>query len=291
MSGTFVRLVEVGPRDGLQNEKTHIPAERKIELINRLNATGLKDIEISAFVNPRAVPQMADAAEVCAGIEREPDIRYWVLVPNMQGLEAAIAANIRHIAVFTAASDAFNLKNIRKTIAESIDVFRPVVHHAKAEGLTVRGYISTAFHCPELLKADRTGKIAPEVVLPVCRDLLAIGCDELSIGDTIGRATPEDTESALKLWTQELPVDKLAMHFHDTFGHALDNIRVSLTHGIRTFDASVGGLGGCPYAEGATGNVASESVVRLLHSMGYETGIDENKLAEAGRFIRGVLIQ
>jgi len=287
--GEHVRLVEVGPRDGLQNEKTHIPTEKKIALINQLNATGLRDIEITSFVNPRAVPQMADASEVCAGIERLPEIRYWALVPNMQGLESALAAGIRHVAVFTAASDDFNLKNIRKTIAESIDVFRPVVQRAKAEGLTVRGYISTAFYCPELLKADGAGKIPPEAVLPVCRDLLALGCDELSIGDTIGRATPEDTEAALSLWSQELPTDKLAMHFHDTFGHALENIRVSLDHGIRTFDASVGGLGGCPYAEGATGNVASESVVRFLHSMGYTTGIDETRLAEAGRFIRELL--
>lgn len=280
-----VRIVEVGPRDGLQNEKSPIPTADKIALIQKLNATGLPDIEITSFVSPKAIPQLADSREVAQTILTTPQagVTYWALVPNMRGLESALDAGITHIAVFTAASETFNQKNINKSIAEAFDAFKPVIETAKAKGIVVRGYVSTAFWCPY------EGKIDKEPVREVSKQLLQMGIQEISIGDTIGKATPDEVRETVGYLLETIPQEKLAMHFHDTYGHAIANIEESLKLGISIFDASVGGVGGCPYAPGASGNVSTEAVVRKMQQLGIETGIDLPKLDEAGRFILEVL--
>ena len=278
-----VRIVEVGPRDGLQNEKNPIATADKIAFIDALSQSGLRDIEVTSFVSPKAIPQLADAVEVCAQIKRIPGITYWALVPNEKGLDRAIEAGVDHIAVFTAASEAFNQANINKTIAESFEAFAPVIARGKQHNMTIRGYVSTAFWCPYSGKADK------KIVREVSEKLLSMGVDEISIGDTIGKAIPDEVRETVPYLLETIPVEKLAMHFHDTYGHALENIKASLALGISIFDSSAGGLGGCPYAPGASGNVATESVVRLMQELGIETGVDAEKLALASGKIREIL--
>jgi hydroxymethylglutaryl-CoA lyase len=274
-----VRMVEVGPRDGLQNEAVRVPARVKIELIDRLADAGLSSIEAAAFVSPKWVPQMADGAEVMAGIARRPGVAYPVLVPNMQGLEAALAAGAGEIAVFAAASETFSRKNINCSIGESLDRFRPVVDAARERRVRVRGYISCAAGCPY------EGEVAPKAVASLATRLYEMGCYEISLGDTIGVGTPKKIVSMIESVAKRVPVAKLAGHYHDTYGQALANIYASLELGVRTFDSSVAGLGGCPYARGATGNVASEDVAYLLEGLGIATGVDLIKLFRAGQFI------
>jgi len=278
-----VKLVEVGPRDGLQNEKQAIPAATKIEFIDRLSATGLPVIEATSFVSPKAIPQLADAADVFAGIDRRPDVAYPVLVPNEKGLERALAAGVREIAVFTAASETFNRKNINCSIAESLQRFEPVIRRAREEGLRVRGYLSTVIGCPY------EGPIDPEQAASVTADLAALGVDELSLGDTIGVGTPRQVRELIDATAARVPMDRLAVHFHDTYGQAVANVAAALEMGIGIVDASVAGLGGCPFAAGATGNVATEDVLYLLEGLGIETGVDMQALVEAGRFISAEL--
>ncbi len=274
-----VTIMEVGPRDGLQNEKAQIPTEVKVQFIEKLSETGLKQIEVTSFVHPKAIPQLADAAEVIARLPQKPDVTYWTLVPNMKGMERAIAAGVKHIAVFTAASETFTKNNINMSIAESFEAFRPVIETAKKEGITVRGYVSTAFHCPY------EGKIDKEQTRNVTQRLLDLGVFEVSIGDTIGKATPEEVTDTMGYLLQTIPRDKLAMHFHDTHGRALENVRASLDLGLSTFDASAGGLGGCPYAPGASGNLATEKLVMEMNRLGIETGVDLAKLQAASQVI------
>jgi hydroxymethylglutaryl-CoA lyase len=276
-----VRVVEVGPRDGLQNEKAQIPTEQKIQFINLLSEAGLPVVEATSFVSPRAIPQLSDASAVMAGITRYPSINYPVLVPNLKGMERALAAEVRSIAVFTAASESFTRHNINATIAESLNNFRPVVTLAKREGITVRGYISTVFGCPY------EGKVEPQAVQRVAHALVEMGVDELSLGDTIGVATPNQVIEVLGLLLSEeqFPVDMLAVHFHDTRGTALANVLVALQMGIHIVDSSAGGLGGCPYAPGAAGNLATEDLLYMLHGMGIQTGVDLDKVVAATRFI------
>ena len=274
-----VRIVEVGPRDGLQNEAQTIPAAVKIALIDRLSATGLRAVEAGAFVSPKWVPQMADSAEVLAGIERRDGVRYPVLVPNMKGFEAAAAAGAEEIAVFGAASESFTQKNINCSIAESLARFAPVCGAARAAGMKVRGYVSCVLGCPY------EGDIAPEKVAEVAAGLAERGCYEVSLGDTIGVGTPAKAQAMLQAVAEVLPIDRLAVHFHDTYGQALANILACLELGVAVVDSSVAGLGGCPYAKGATGNVASEDVLYMLDGLGIETGVDLDRLAAAGRFI------
>jgi hydroxymethylglutaryl-CoA lyase len=278
-----VKLVEVGPRDGLQNEKQPVPAAIKIELVHRLQAAGLTEIEVTSFVSPKWVPQMADNAEVMAGIQRKPGVRYSVLTPNLQGFEAAVKSRPDEIVVFGAASEAFSQKNINCSIAESIERFRPVVQAALAQGLTVRGAISCAVGCPY------EGEIAPERVAMVARLMHGIGVQHVGVADTIGVGTPRKVQRALDAALTVYGIDQISGHFHDTYGMALANTLASLQMGVWQFDTSVAGLGGCPYAKGATGNVASEDVVYLLHGMGIETGIDLDKLVDAGAFISDFL--
>ena len=278
-----VKLVEVGPRDGLQNEKQPVPAAVKIELVHRLQVAGLKEIEVTSFVSPKWVPQMADNAEVMAGVQRQPGVRYSVLTPNLQGFEAAVKSRPDEIVVFGAASEAFSQKNINCSIAESIERFRPVVEAALAKGMTVRGAISCAVGCPY------EGEIAPERVALVARLMHGIGVQHVGVADTIGVGTPLKVQRALEAALSVYSVDQISGHFHDTYGMALANTLVSLQMGVWQFDTSVAGLGGCPYAKGATGNVASEDVVYLLHGMGIETGIDMDKLVDAGKFISDYL--
>lgn len=278
-----VRIVEVGPRDGLQNEKTLVPTPAKIELIDRLSATGLSTIEATSFVSPKWVPQLADAAEVFAGIHRKPGVRYPVLVPNEQGYERARAVGADEVAVFTAASEAFNQKNINATIDESIERFRPVVERANAEGVRVRGYVSTVLGCPY------QGEVPIEDVVRVARRMHELGCYEISLGDTIGVGTPAKARAMLRAVAQAVPMDALAVHFHDTYGQALPNLLACFEEGVRVCDSSVSGTGGCPYAKGASGNVASEDVVYMLHGMGVETGIDLDKLVDTGRWLAALL--
>ncbi len=278
-----VTLVEVGPRDGLQNEKQAIPAATKIELIDRLTAAGLPVVEAASFVSPKWVPQMADAATVMAGIARKPGVRYPVLVPNQQGLEAALVANVDEIAVFAAASEAFSQKNINSTIAQSLERFAPVVAAARAKGLRVRGYVSCVLGCPY------QGEVPVQSVVDVAATLHAMGCYEISLGDTIGTGTPGKTRALLDAVAARVPIAALAGHFHDTYGQALANILAALEAGVTTFDSSVAGLGGCPYARGATGNVATEDVVYMLHGMGIATGVDMGKLLDAAQFICAAL--
>jgi hydroxymethylglutaryl-CoA lyase len=275
----MVRIVEVGPRDGLQNEARTVPTDKKAEFIRLLAAAGLKDIEVASFVHPKWVPQLADAQELISQLDSIPDVRYSALVPNMKGLERAIASGIRRIAVFTAASETFNRKNINMGVDESIDAFRPVVEGALKEGISVRGYLSTAFVCPY------EGRIAAERVVDVTRSLFDLGVDEVSIGDTIGAATPQDVGTTVGVLLQYFDASRLAMHFHDTYGMAVANVYQALQMGISVFDSSAGGLGGCPYAPGASGNAATEDLVYLFENLGIQTGVSLKSLRIASRFI------
>ena len=278
-----VRIVEVGPRDGLQNEKAMISTADKIALIDRLSDTGLRSIEATAFVSPKWVPQMADAAEVYAGIRRRPGIAYPVLVPNLQGYERARSVGVEEVAVFTAASEAFNLRNINASIDESLQRFAPVLEAAGEDGVRVRGYVSTVLGCPY------QGDVPLADVVRVAKALHAMGCHEISLGDTIGIGTPLKARAMLRAVAAEVPVDALALHFHDTWGQALANLLACLEEGVSVIDAAVAGTGGCPYAKGASGNVATEDVVYMLHGLGIETGIDLPRLAETGRWLAGLL--
>jgi hydroxymethylglutaryl-CoA lyase len=274
-----VKMVEVGPRDGLQNEKIPIDAATKIALIDRLSAAGLPVVEAGSFVSPKWVPQMADTDKVMVGIQRKPGVSYPVLVPNIQGLEAALKAGVTEIAIFGAASESFSRKNINCSIAESLDRFRPVAAHAIANGLRVRGYISCVLGCPY------EGEIAVASVADIAAKLRAMGCYEISLGDTIGTGTPARARAMVEAVAAAVPREYLAVHFHDTWGQALANILACLEIGIATVDSAVAGLGGCPYAKGASGNVASEDVRYMLGGLGIETGVDLDLLAAAGRFI------
>ncbi|PWR19771.1 hydroxymethylglutaryl-CoA lyase [Zavarzinia compransoris] len=278
-----VRIVDVGPRDGLQNEAMALPAAVKIELIARLAAAGLKTIEAGSFVSPRWVPQMADSDAVLAGILRRPDVTYPVLVPNLKGMEAAIAAGVDEVAVFAAASESFSRRNINCSIDDSLDRFVPVMDLAAARGVRVRGYVSCVLGCPY------EGEIAPEAVAHVAGRLAALGCYEVSLGDTIGRGTPAKARAMVERVMQAVPAERLALHFHDTYGQALANILACLDTGVTVFDASVGGLGGCPYAAGASGNVATEDLVYMLDGLGIETGIDLSRLVDTAWFIGDAL--
>ena len=278
-----VKLVDVGPRDGLQNEKLPVPAAVKIGLVHRLQDAGLKDIEVTSFVSPKWVPQMADAAEVMAGIDRRADVRYSVLTPNMKGFEAAAASRPDEIVVFGAASEAFSQRNINCSIAESIERFRPVVAAAREQGIFVRGAISCTVGCPY------EGEIAPERVELVARLMKDIGVQHVGVADTIGVGTPVKVQRAMDAALKYFDIDDVSGHFHDTYGQALGNTLASLEMGVWQFDTSSAGLGGCPYAKGATGNVATEDVVYMLHGMGIETGIDLDKLIDAGAYISDFL--
>ena len=274
-----VRIVEVGPLDGLQNEAGVVPAAVKIELIERLAAAGLRAIEATAFVSPKWVPQMADNAEVMAGITKKSGVAYPVLVPNLKGFEAALAAGAEEIAVFGAASEAFSQKNINCSIAESLARFEPVAQAAQQHGVRVRGYISCVVGCPY------QGEVEPVAVARVAAELYRMGCYEISLGDTIGVGTPGKIQAMLAAVARAVPMEKLAAHFHDTYGQALANLYAALELGVATMDSSVAGLGGCPYAKGASGNVATEDVVYLLDGLNIETGVDLDRVFEAGRFI------
>jgi hydroxymethylglutaryl-CoA lyase len=275
-----VRIKEVGPRDGLQNEKAAISTEDKIAWINQLSKTGLTYIEITSFVHPKWIPQLSDALEVATRIERAPGVTYAALVPNQKGLEKALAAQVDEVAVFMSASETHNRKNINKSIEETFPVLEEVVRAAKQEGKTVRGYVSTVFGCPY------EGNVSVEQVIRVSERLFDMGIDELSLGDTIGVATPKQVQELLEIVLKRFSKEKLAMHFHDTRGTALANILISLEMGITTFDSSLGGLGGCPYAPGASGNVATDDLVYMLHGMDIATGIDVERLTEAALFIQ-----
>src|SRR3954451_16413374 len=273
------KIVEVGPRDGLQNEKVTIPTQAKIDYITALSDAGLRTIEAGAFVSPKWVLQMADSAEVYANIPKDPGVDYPVLVPNEKGLDRAIEAGVKSIAIFTAASDTFNKRNINMTIDESFANYAPVAVRARAEGIRVRGYVSTAFGCPY------EGDIAPERVLEVVARLLDLGCYEVSVGDTIGVGTPMQVQGVIGFLLQVVPAGKLAMHFHDTRGTALANTLAALEMGVATFDASSGGLGGCPYAPGASGNMATEDLVYMLEKMGIDTAVDLTLLVASPQII------
>ncbi len=278
-----VQLVDVGPRDGLQNEAQPVDAQHKIELIHRLQAAGLRQIEVTSFVSPKWVPQMADNSAVMAGIQRRPDVRYSALTPNMKGFEGALAAGADEVVIFAAASEAFSQRNINCSIAESIDRFAPVVQAAKAHGLRVRAAVSCALGCPY------QGEVSVDAVADVIERLQGIGSDHIGVADTIGVGTAGRVKAVMERALRLVPVAELSGHFHDTYGQALTNIYACLELGIHTFDASVAGLGGCPYAKGATGNVATEDVVYLLHGLGIETGIDLDALIDAAAHISGVL--
>ena len=276
-----VRVVEVGPRDGLQNEKALIPTEQKVQFINMLAEAGFPVVEATSFVSPRAIPQLSDASAVMAGLTRLPSTSFPVLVPNLKGMERALAAGVRAVAVFTAASESFTRHNINATIEESLANFRPVVALAQQEGVTVRGYISTVFGCPY------EGSVDPLKVLSVAQALLEMGIDELSLGDTIGVATPNQVVDVISLLVDDgaIPLGQLAVHFHDTRGTALANVLMALQLGISIVDSSAGGLGGCPYAPGAAGNLATEDLLYMLNGMGIHTGVDLDKVVAATRFI------
>ena len=278
-----VRLVEVGPRDGLQNEKTLIATADKIELINRLSRTGLRSIEATSFVSPKWIPQLADAAEVFSAIQRLPGVSYPVLVPNEKGYERAREVGAQEVAVFTAASEAFNLKNINAGIDESIERFRPVLERAQSDGVKVRGYVSTVLGCPY------QGVVPLADVVRVSARLHGLGCYEISLGDTIGVGTPLNARAMLKAVASEVPMTALAVHFHDTYGQALANLLACLEEGVRVVDSAVSGTGGCPYAKGASGNVATEDVVYLLHGLGMHTGVDLEQLSDTGRWLAALL--
>ncbi|KAI8322534.1 3-hydroxy-3-methylglutaryl-CoA lyase [Martensiomyces pterosporus] len=282
-SRPFVKIVEVGPRDGLQNEKTLIPTDVKVALINRLADAGLSVVEATSFVSPKWVPQMGDAKQVMAEITRKPGVSYPVLTPNTKGLESAIAAGAEEVAIFGAASESFSQRNINCSISESIKRFESVAAKAKESGLRIRGYVSCVVGCPY------EGKIDPKAVADVAKDLVALGCYEISLGDTIGVGRPLEIQAMVDAVSRHVPVEKLAIHCHDTYGQALANIYASLEAGIRVVDSSVAGLGGCPYAKGATGNVATEDVVYLLEGNGFATGVDLHELASVGQWISAQL--
>ena len=274
-----VRIVEVGPRDGLQNEKTPVTAEARIAFIEDLIKAGLHTIEVGSFVSPKAIPQMVNSDQVLRAVNHHPDREFHVLVPNEKGYEGAKAAGAKVIAVFASASEGFSKANINCTVAESIERFAPVLERAKADGIKVRGYVSCVLGCPN------EGEIAPEAVADVAATLFEMGCFEVSLGDTIGTGTPGKTRRMLDTVARRVPIDKLAGHYHDTYGQAMVNIYASLEAGVAVFDTAVAGLGGCPYAAGASGNVATEDLVYLLNGLGIETGIDMEKLLMAGQFI------
>ncbi|QKE63294.1 hydroxymethylglutaryl-CoA lyase [Aquipseudomonas campi] len=278
-----VRLVEVGPRDGLQNEKQPISVADKVRLVDELSAAGLGYIEVGSFVSPKWVPQMAGSAEVFAQIQRKPGVVYGALTPNMQGFEAAVAAGVKEVAVFAAASESFSQKNINCSISDSLQRFVPIMDAAKQHGISVRGYVSCVLGCPY------EGEVAPEQVASVAAELFAMGCYEVSLGDTIGTGTAGATRRLFEVCAGNIPRDKLGGHFHDTYGQALANVYASLLEGISVFDSSVAGLGGCPYAKGATGNVATEDLLYLLNGLGIDTGIDMDQLITAGQRICNVL--
>jgi hydroxymethylglutaryl-CoA lyase len=274
-----VKIVEVGPRDGLQNEKETIAADVKIELVNRLTQAGFANIEAASFVSPKWVPQMATSAEVMAGIARKPGVIYSALTPNMKGFEAALAAKADEVVIFGAASEAFSQKNINCSIAESIERFRDVAEAAKRNSIRLRGSISCAFGCPY------QGEVSPESVADVVRRMRELGCDEIDIADTIGVGTPKKVQAVMERVAKEFAIERLSGHFHDTYGQALANIYASMEVGISIFHSSVAGLGGCPYAKGATGNVSSEDVLYMMNGLGVATGIDLNAVVDAGQFI------
>ncbi|MCR4539269.1 hydroxymethylglutaryl-CoA lyase [Pseudomonas sp. 18.1.10] len=280
---SHVRLVEVGPRDGLQNEAQPISVADKVRLVDALSAAGLSYIEVGSFVSPKWVPQMAGSAEVFAQIQRKPGVTYGALAPNLRGFEDALAAGVKEVAVFAAASEAFSQRNINCSISESLERFAPIMAAAKHHGISVRGYVSCVLGCPY------EGQVAPEQVAAVARELYAMGCYEVSLGDTIGTGTAGATRRLFEVVGAQVPRDKLAGHFHDTYGQAVANIYASLLEGITVFDSSIAGLGGCPYAKGASGNVASEDVLYLLNGLGIETGIDLEALIRAGEQISHVL--
>jgi hydroxymethylglutaryl-CoA lyase len=271
-----VRLVEVGPRDGLQNEANPVSIADKVALVNDLTDAGVRHIEVGSFVSPKWVPQMAGSAEVFAGIDQHPGVAYSALTPNLRGFEDALAAGVREVAVFAAASESFSQRNINCSIKESLERFAPIMEAARANGIQVRGYVSCVLGCPY------EGVISPQQVAVVSRELLDMGCYEVSLGDTIGTGTPGATRTLLEVVAARVPRQQLAGHFHDTYGQALANIYASLLEGISVFDSSVAGLGGCPYAKGASGNVASEDVLYMLDGLGIDTGIDLDRLIEAG---------
>jgi hydroxymethylglutaryl-CoA lyase len=275
-----VTIYEVSPRDGLQNEARPIPTAAKIALVDLLTGCGFSHIEVASFVSPRWVPQMADGAAVLAGIRRAPGVIYAALTPNLKGYEAARAARASEVAIFASASETFSRRNINCSIAESLERFAPVAEAAGGDGIPLRGYVSCVTDCPF------EGRIAPEAVARVAERLLALGCREVSLGDTIGRGTPEAIASVLQAVLEVSAPERLAGHFHETFGRALENVAVALDYGLRVFDSSCGGLGGCPYAPGAAGNVASESVAARVAELGFETGLDPARLAEAAAFAR-----
>lgn len=283
MIPSSVTIVDVGPRDGLQNEKQPVSAVHKIELVHRLQDAGLREIEVTSFVSPKWVPQMADNAEVMAGIARRPGVRYSVLTPNLKGLEAALPTRPDEIVVFGAASEAFSQRNINCSIAESVERFAPVVQQARAAGIKVRAAVSCALGCPY------QGEVSADEVEKVVRLMKGIGVEHCGIADTIGVGTPRRVQAAMERALKHFPLDQVSGHFHDTYGQALANIYACLEMGLHVFDASVAGLGGCPYAKGATGNVATEDVLFMLDGLGIETGIDLDKLVDAGAFISGVL--
>ena len=280
---SHVRLVEVGPRDGLQNEAQPISVADKVQLVDALSAAGLSYIEVGSFVSPKWVPQMAGSAEVFAQIQRKPGVTYGALAPNLRGFEDALAAGVKEVAVFAAASEAFSQRNINCSISESLERFAPIMASAKQHGVSVRGYVSCVLGCPY------EGEIAPEQVAAVARELYAMGCYEVSLGDTIGTGTAGATRRLFEVVGAHGPRDKLAGHFHDTYGQAIANIYASLLEGITVFDSSIAGLGGCPYAKGASGNVATEDVLYLLNGLGIDTGIDLERLIGAGQQISQVL--
>lgn len=278
-----VRLVEVGPRDGLQNESRPIGVADKVRLVDELSATGLSYIEVGSFVSPKWVPQMAGSAEVFAGIQHNDKVTYAALTPNFRGFEDAFAAGVREVAVFASASETFSQRNINCSISESLERFAPIMEAARLHGMQVRGYVSCVLGCPY------EGRIAPAQVAAVANELLAMGCYEISLGDTIGVGTPNKTRELFDVVARRIARGKLAGHFHDTYGQALANIYASLLEGIHVFDSSVAGLGGCPYAKGASGNVATEDVLYMLDGLGIETGVDLDRLINAGQGICDVL--
>ena len=275
-----VSIVEVGPRDGLQNEAARVPTEAKVEFVESLADAGLPVVEVTSFVSPKAVPQLADADEVFPRVHRRTGVRYPVLVPNMRGLERAERAGADAVAVFTAASEEFNERNIGMTIAESLAAFEPVLDRARELGWWRRGYVSTAFGCPY------SGEVGPARVVQVCSALLELGCDEISVGDTIGVAEPDDVRRVCDALLANVPVDRLALHLHDTKGRALDNVHAGLERGVSTYDSSAGGTGGCPFAPGAPGNLATESLCALLDRLGIGHGVDADKVAAAAIALR-----
>ncbi|MCK7612486.1 hydroxymethylglutaryl-CoA lyase [Roseibium sediminicola] len=278
----FVTLFEMGPRDGLQNEKLFVPTAQKIDLVDRLSACGFRKIEVTSFVSPKWIPQMADAQEVMEGIYRHPSVTYAVLTPNVKGYTAAKKVSADEVAIFGSASEGFSKKNINCSVAESIERFKPLLEKAREDGIPVRGYVSCVTDCPY------DGPTPPEKVAEVASTLFELGCHEISLGDTIGAGTPETIGRLLDAVLGAVPADKLAGHYHDTKGRALENIEVSLEKGLRTFDSAIGGLGGCPYAPGAKGNVATESVVDLLDRKGFDTGLKRDLLAEVAEFAKSL---